>query len=104
MSRGTRYVLQRTDLLYALVFVYYPGIFWYPLGAFKLTIRFRVVHLTSRNQYTTQELLLFLLIPLRNCSFYHHLPFYRNNLCFDRMNSPSKTPLIELTRYLLIGF
>ena len=37
MSRSTRYVLQRTDLLYALVFVYYPGIFWYPLGAFKLT-------------------------------------------------------------------
>ena len=43
-------------------------------------------------------------MPFRICSFYHHLLFCRNNLCFDRTDlwfrsneSQSKQPSIELT-------
>ena len=43
-------------------------------------------------------------MPFRICSFYHHLLFCRNNICFDRTDlwfrsneSQSKQPSIELT-------
>ena len=56
-------------------------------GEINLKPRFRVAHITSRNHYTTQELLL-LSIRLQSCSFYNHLLFDRIDSWF-RAKRPS---------------